>query len=257
MKQSSIGAYYPHEGPAQEPVSVAVVIPTILRLELIRAVESVYSQDVEGRIQIMIGVDVAKHSADFLEALLARRPGHVSAIVLNLPYSTSARHGGVHYAHDGGSIRSMLSLMANSRHVAYLDDDNVWLPNHLSAMLQAIAGKAWAYSPRLIVDAATDAVLGTDIWDSVGPAGGRIGGFVDPSCLMIDKLMTARFLGRWSENRKMQLGNAADRHFFSSIKDLPHGAVGGATVRYSVRPGNILRRLLDDHAAAEGATAPA
>jgi len=249
MKPSSIGTYFPHDGEAQEPVAAAIVIPTILRLDLIRAVESVYAQDLKHRIQIMIGVDIAKNSADFLEPLLARRPKNISALVLALPYSTAARHGGVHYAHDGGSTRSTLSFMANSRHIAYLDDDNTWLPNHLSAMLTAIQGKAWAYSLRNLVDAKTGAHLGLDEWDSVGPVGGRLGGFTDPSCLMVDKLQTSRNLGRWAENRKMSSGNAADRHFFESIRALPHGAVGGPTVRYSVRPDNVLRKLMAEKAA--------
>ena len=249
MKPSSIGAYYPHDGEAQAPVAAAVVIPPILRLDLIRAVESIYAQDLTDRIQIMIGVDIAKNSPDFLAPLLARRPSHVSALVLALPYSTAARHGGVHYAQDGGSTRSTLSLMANSRHVAYLDDDNTWLPNHLSAMLAAIEGKAWAYSLRNLVDANTGALLGLDEWDSVGPVGGRLGGFTDPSCLMVDKLQTSRMLGRWAENWRMAPGNAADRHFFEGIRALPHGAVEGPTVRYSVRPNNILHKLMAEKAA--------
>jgi hypothetical protein len=249
MKPSSIGTYFPHDGEAQEPVAAAVVIPTILRLDLIRAVESIYDQDLTDRLQIMIGIDVAKHSPDFLGPLLARRPKNVSAMVLALPYSTSARHGGVHYAQDGGATRSALSFMANSRHIAYLDDDNTWLPNHLSAMLAAIQGKAWAYSLRNLVDGKTGAHLGLDEWDSVGPVGGRLGGFTDPSCLMIDKLQTSAMLGRWAENWKMSPGNAADRHFFESIRALPHGAVGGPTVRYSLRPNNVLLRLMAEKAA--------
>jgi hypothetical protein len=255
MKPSSIGTYFPHDGQAQEPVAVATVIPTVLRLDLIRAVESIYAQDLTKRIQIMIGIDIAKNSVDFLEPLLARRPKNISALVLALPYSTAARHGGVHYAQDGGSTRSTLSLMANSRHIAYLDDDNTWLPNHLSAMLDAIQGKAWAYSLRNLVDANTGAHLGVDEWDSVGPVGGRLGGFTDPSCLMIDKLKTSRTLGRWAENGRMAPGNAADRHFFESIRALPHGAVGGPTVRYSLRPDNILRKLMAEKAAQQ--TSPA
>jgi hypothetical protein len=254
---SSIGTYYPAEHAPQTPARVAVVIPTVLRLELIRAIESVYEQDLAGTVQIMVGVDIEKYPGDFLDSLLARRPAHVSALVLKLPYSTSARHGGMHYAQDGGSTRTTLSFMANSQYVAYLDDDNTWMAHHLSSLLEAIEGKSWAYSHRILVDEDTGAALGQDLWHSVGPVGGTIGGFVDPSCLMVDKVRLARTLGRWSENARMKPGNAADRHFFESIRNTPYGAVEAPTVRYSIRSTNAMRALLAQHDKATRASSPA
>ena len=44
----------------QTSFDVAVVMPTLLRPSLKRAVESVFAQDVRGRVQILIGVDVAE-----------------------------------------------------------------------------------------------------------------------------------------------------------------------------------------------------
>jgi hypothetical protein len=243
---SSIGTYYPDAGEAQAPAAVAVVIPTILRPCIVTAVESVYRQTFSGRIQLMIGVDKAAGSAAELEAALARRPDHVSAIVLALPYSTSVRHGGVHPATDGGSLRSILSFMANTRYVAYLDDDNAWEPDHLAAVMQAIQGKAWAYSLRMLIDETTGQELGVDRWDSVGPDAGRFapeGGMVDPNCLLVDKVALARAFGRWSEGP----GVASDRSFFAGIKHTPHGRVDRATVRYGIRPTNVMHGFLRDN----------
>lgn len=242
---SSIGTYYPDVVDAQSPADVAVVIPTILRPCIAEAVESVYGQTFAGRIQLLIGVDKAADSPAVLEAALARRPDHVSAIVLSLPFSTSVRHGGVHPAMDGGSLRSILSFMANSRYVAYLDDDNRWEPDHLDAVLQAVKGKAWAYSLRLLIDETDGRELGVDRWDSVGPDAGRFaaqGGMVDPNCLLVDKVALARAFGRWSEGP----GVASDRSFFAGIKHTPHGRVDRPTVRYGIRPTNVMHGFLRD-----------
>ncbi|MBT6512880.1 MAG: hypothetical protein HOL02_20820 [Rhodospirillaceae bacterium] len=55
----------------------AVVIPTLLRSSLVRAVESVFAQDFDGRIQVLIGVDVAKGDRAVLDDLEARVPKNV------------------------------------------------------------------------------------------------------------------------------------------------------------------------------------
>src|SRR3712207_7660246 len=57
-------------------------------------------------------------------SILARRPANVSAVVVELPYSTSIRHGGVHMPFEGGALRSILSFVSNGRYLTYLDDDN-------------------------------------------------------------------------------------------------------------------------------------
>lgn len=247
MSPTSIGQYYPDSaGDPQLPAQVAVVIPTILRPCIVAALESVYRQTFGGRIQLMIGVDKAAGPAADLEAALARRPDHVSAIVLTLPFSTSVRHGGIHPATDGGSLRSILSFMANTRYVAYLDDDNSWEPDHLAAVMQAVQGKAWAYSLRMLIDETTGQELGVDRWDSVGPDAGRFapdGGMVDPNCLLVDKVALARAFGRWSEGP----GVASDRSFFAGIKHTPHGRVDRATVRYGIRPTNVMHVFLRDN----------
>ena len=78
--------------------------------------------------------------------------------------------------------------MANSRLVAYLDDDNWWAPNHLTTLVKAIDGFDWAFSYRWFVDPDTREPLAIDVWESGGPGQGvHKDGFVDPSCLMIDK----------------------------------------------------------------------
>ena len=245
-----IGGYYPDDGDGQAPAAVAVVMPTILRPCVGAAVESVFRQTFPGRIQLLIGVDKAAEPSTLLEAAIERRPGHVSALVLALPYSTSLRHGGVHTALDGGALRTLLSFAANARYVAFLDDDNTFEPDHLASLLEAIRGKAWAYSLRMLVDERTGEALGVDRWDSVGVDRGRFaqqGGFVDTNCLLVDKIATARALGRWAESGTGQPGLTADRNFFAAIRGAPHGRVERATVRYGIRPTNVLNTFLREN----------
>jgi hypothetical protein len=235
----SIGMYYPDAGDPQVPAQVAVVTPTVLRPHVARALDSIYAQQGVGRIQVLLGVDKALDSPEHLDAALARRPDNVSAVVLQMPFSTGKRHGGVHPSLDGGGLRSTLSYMANSRHVAYLDDDNAWEPDHLSSLLEVVKNRYWAHSLRMLIDEETGEELGVDVWDSVGVNRGRFaeqGGMVDPNCLLIDKVAAGRPLGRWCEGP----GWEADRTLFDGIKDLPHGRVDRPTVRYGIRRVNVL-----------------
>jgi hypothetical protein len=225
---------------AQAPADVAVIIGTVLRPSLLDAIESVYRQDLGGTIQILVGVDKAAAASEPLLELLRARPPNVGALVLNPGYSTSERHGGLHRAHDGGALRTILSYLANSKLLAYLDDDNRWLPNHLSSLARAIAGFDWAYSLRMFVDVRTGADLCTDVWDSVGPGKGirrdSLGGFVDINCLMIDKSRAEDALPDWTQplaGSKV----TADRRVFHRLRTRhPVAWTGLATVRYAIRP---------------------
>ncbi|MFC3067658.1 glycosyltransferase family 2 protein [Phenylobacterium soli] len=239
----SLGCYFPDDQPPQTPADIGVIMPTLLRPSIVRAVRCVFGQLGAGRIQLVIGADVNFQNTGELYAALAERPAHISAVVLTLPYSTSIRHGGVHRAVDGGALRSILSYVANSRAVAYLDDDNLWERDHLASLAQAMNGKAWAYSQRMLVDEETGRDVSVDRWDSVGLDKGRFaaeGGFVDTNCLLVDKLAAADAFGLWSEPGLNRASQRADRRFFRALRDLPHGVVDRPTVRYGIRPTNIL-----------------
>lgn len=100
---------------AQDPFDVAVIIPTLLRPELVRAVESVFRQDIKGRVQILIGIDVALGGASglqALQALQARTPANMHITVLDPGYSTSERHGGLYSNRFSGAMRTILSYLA-------------------------------------------------------------------------------------------------------------------------------------------------
>jgi hypothetical protein len=218
---------------------VAVAIPTTLRPSLERAVRSVFGQDFKGRIQVLIGIDTRLHDNGCLDRLRAECPSHVMLTVIDLGYSTSARHGGTYANIFGGAMRTIMSYAAHSKYIAYLDDDDWWAPHHLSSLFAAIAGKVWAFSYRWMVDNDTGWPICRDEWDSVGPGRGinneRYGGFVSPSNLLIDKYPCHFLLPLWSM-AIYQNGVGDDRLVFEALmKHHPWAATGKYTCYYSLR----------------------
>jgi hypothetical protein len=224
------------------PFDVAVVVPTIGRPSLRRAVESVYAQQFEGTVQLLLGVDAWQGPAGALDDLARSAPARCTVAVFDPGYSTSVRHGGLHPARDGGALRTILSYAAHSRLVAYLDDDNWWAPVHLATLAAAVAGHDWAYSLRWYADGDAGEPLCVDRWESVGPDAGvfkeRFGGFVDPSCLLVDKLACEPALRRWSTPLQGDAsGMSADRLVFEWLRQHGRGATTGqATAYYALGP---------------------
>lgn len=233
----------------QTTFDAAVVMPTIGRDCVLDAVRSVYAQQDVGRIQLLIGVDVPRGDFARLEELLAAAPDHVTPCLFYPGYSTSQRHGGLHPAGDGGVLRTILSYLANARHLAYLDDDNWWAPQHLSALLKAIEGRPWAFAQRCFVHPESRQPVCVDDWESVGPGRGiflaRFGGWVDPNCLMIDKLACEPVLRWWGIPLPGDKGRmAADRHVYAWLqKHGVPGETGQASVFYTMQPNDGLHAM--------------
>lgn len=230
----------------QIPSEVSVVIPSILRPSIKRSIKSIINQSEEIKIQILIGVDLPKITEENKKIIhylskLKKIIGYRCSIIILWPgYSTSERHGGLGKAKDGGVMRSVLSQLANSPRVAYLDDDNWWAPNHLKDLLAAIDGHDWAWSRRNYVDPETQKAICEDAWESVGPGQGHFldefGGFVDPNCLMIDKQRVPEVLHLWNkplDNDDSQM--TADRTIFNFMKSRPGRYSGSASTYYVIR----------------------
>jgi len=221
-------------------------MPTIGRESILKAVSSVYAQEHVSRIQLLIGVDVPLGVFSQLEELLGAAPDHVTPCLFYPGFSTSVRHGGLHPAHDGGTLRTMLSYLANARYIAYLDDDNWLAPNHLGNLLKAIQGLEWAFALRWFIHPESLRPVCIDDWESVGPGRGvflqRFGGWVDPNCLMIDKLACEPVLRWWStplpgDKNAM----SADRHVFDWLqKKSAPGETNLASVFYAMQPEDVL-----------------
>ncbi len=221
---------------------VAVVIPTVLRPSLLRAVRSVFDQSVSGHIQILIGVDRGEGDAALLDILSRERPANVTLTILDLGYSTSRRHGGFYSNCYSGALRTILSFAANSKYVAYLDDDDWWGRQHLSSLLYEIAHKDWAFSYRWMVDRETGWPICRDEWDSMGPEAGinrqRFGGFVSPSSLMLNKDTCHYVLPYWSQSPFAD-GTGEDRLVFRELLKHPSWAASGQYTCYCELPREV------------------
>src|SRR5262249_37574001 len=143
------------------------------------------------------------------------------------------RYGGLHAARDGGSLRTVLSYLANSRDVADLDDDNWGSEDHLSTMYSVLsAGAEGAYALRWVVPPGSREPTCLDEWESVGPRAGFFGGWVDPNCLAIDKIACEAVLRWWSIPAPNSVKCMdADRNVFHMLSTEYRGA---PTNRHSV-----------------------
>jgi hypothetical protein len=229
----------------QRPSDVTVIMPTVMRKTITDALRSVFRQDLAVRIQVLIGIDHPGNDIGLIEETCADRPSHCCVQVLYPGYSTSVRHGGLHAAEDGGVLRCVLTYLANSRHVAYLDDDNWWAENHLSSMRAAIEGHDWAFSLRWFVHPDTRRKICVDRWESVGPGKGvfsrGFGGWVDPNCLMYDKSACEPVIPLWTmPTARGAPIVSADRQVFALLKHNPRWrATNQASVYYQLNPGDI------------------
>jgi hypothetical protein len=223
----------------QKRFDAAVVVATILRPSLIRAVQSVFRQDLNGRIQVLIGIDKHLGGLEAITLLRQECPDHICLTVIDLGYSTSIRHGGIYPTRYGGGTRTILSYAANSKLVAYLDDDDWWARDHLSSLIAACNGKGWAFSYRWMVDEETAWPICRDEWDSVGPNRGinkdRFGGFVATSNLILDKQACHFVLPLWSL-AAFPDSTGEDRLVFDALlKHHPWAATGKFSCYYELR----------------------
>jgi len=222
----------------QTPFDAAIVMVTVARDTFAQALQSVFAQTFPGRIQVLVGVDRWIGDRAQVESLSRQSPSHVAVTTLDLGYSTSQRHGGLYPSHYGGALKTILSYAANSRYVTYLDDDNWYARDHVASMVAAVSGKAWAFSLRHFVDAASGDLLCPDKWESLGPGRGVYaqaqGGFVDTNCFFIDKLACNDVFPEWAMTR-FAGGTGGDRQVLEKLHGRPFGTSGAHTRFYRTR----------------------
>lgn len=224
---------------------LAIVIISLCRESLIRAVRSVYAQQTDCRMQILVGVDHDEHgkSSELEQQLRQDCPPHINLLWLDVGYSTSQRHGGPHSSHYGGSLRTALSFLADSDIVMYLDDDDWLAPTHCADILAAIQNVDWAFAYSIYSDHETQQGLCIDTMESFGVQKGiygpTFGGFVRPSGLALRKLKLQAIQHIWS-NAKYKQGHGEDRLMFEQLRKHRHRCTGKATVYCSIHPNNTL-----------------
>jgi hypothetical protein len=147
---------------------------------------------------------------------------NVTLCILDMGYSSAVKNGGLYTCNFGGALRTILTYMANSEFVAYLDDDNWFAPDHLSTLRSAVEECDWAFSHRYFVNPNTAETICLDEWESVGPDQGifhkRAGGFSDPNTIMLNKLKCHMVIPFWSMTPTDD-GRGADRIVFENLRN--------------------------------------
>lgn len=200
---------------------------------------------------LLIGIEIAKGERSMLNQIRAKCPPHVSLTILDPGYSTAQRNGGFETNSFCGALPNILSLMANSHYVAYLDDYDWRSADHLASMMQAISWKHWAVADRWMVRQETLWPIRRDKWDSVGPGSGinneRYGGFVAPSGLTLDKRACGNDLPQW-DHALIEDGGGNDRRILAALNCSFMWAASGRYKVYYVLNATALR---DAHHACE------
>jgi glycosyltransferase involved in cell wall biosynthesis len=226
----------------QNQFDVAVVIPTTLRSSLTKSIHSIFNQNYKGSIQILVGIDCKMGDKSQLDLLLQQCPKNMAITILDLGYSTSVRHGGVYSNRYSGAIRTILSYAANSKYVAYLDDDDWWRRDHIEKLMNVVVGKAWAFSLRWFVDKNSDWPICKDEWDSLGPGKGinqeRFGGFVSPSNLILSKDACHFIFPYWALS-PFEDGTGEDRLIFDALLKLNNHASSDAYTCFYAIPSDV------------------
>jgi len=219
----------------QKTFDAAVVVVTRRRGALEGALRSIVAQEGAGRVQILVGVD-----GDGDRAAIARLQGElpdtIALTVLDPGYSTARGRGGLYASAEGGSLRALLTLLANARLVGYLGETSRYAPTHLADLKRAIGDRAWAWSRRWFADRASGATICRDDWESVGPGRGIYhaseGGYAAADTLLLDKLRCNGILTAWV-NADAE-GRGDDRNLFRSLKSLPNAPTGEPSVTSAV-----------------------
>ena len=209
--------------------------------------QSIFDQDYIGSVQILIGIDAVEGDRGAIAELRNECPLRMKVDVLDIPFATSRQRGGVYTNREGGALPVLLAFAANARHIVFLDDDNWVARDHLSALRSAVEGFDWAFTLRWLADGAAGRVLCVDEWESVGPGRGvfaaKAGGFVDPNCMIIDKL-ACTFCLPWFAFAMFENGTCSDRNLFKCLaRRHSVGWTGHPTVYYGVRPDDPMNGL--------------
>ncbi len=204
------------------PPLIAVITPTFRRIaQLRRAMRSVQNQTYPSIEHIIVGDNCPDLDRE-KPILLAEFP---NAFIVN-----ARRHVGyIGKVQDAGAhLRYIGFYFTEADHIAYLDDDNYYLPNHISSCLEAFDHETqWTFSYQIDRMSNEDGRHEKRRFDPkhtkpYAARGGRPGPLIDSSCFFIPKVCL--YTVNWDAealHRERDLHD--DRHFTERmIAAFPH-----------------------------------
>jgi glycosyltransferase involved in cell wall biosynthesis len=141
---------------------VSVVLPTYNRLQYLRsAIASVFGQTFTDW-ELIVADDGSEGEAAAYVAALANQP---KVKVLRLPHTGNP-----------GAVRNAACRVARGEYIAFLDSDDLWLPEKLGLQVASLRSNpqcGWSHTAFALIDEAGDLVTGPEArwWPA---AGGRI-----------------------------------------------------------------------------------
>jgi glycosyltransferase involved in cell wall biosynthesis len=216
------------DNPAVSPIDVSVVVPTrnraVLAAEAIRS--ALAQRDVA--LEVLVVDDASDpETATALDAL-ATEDSRVR--ILHLPLRRGVARA-----------RNTAIEQARGEHVAFLDDDDLWAPDHVRTHLEVAEreGADMTYGTRLVVDAQRRPLRAmlAELPDEM-PELLRYGNTVGtPSCVVVRTALL-----RESGGFEPTLSALADWALWMRLAELGRLApVGEALMAYTVHPGNMHR----------------
>jgi len=130
---------------------VSIILPTFNRLKYLRpAVESVFAQTFTDWELIAADDGSEGETVSYLAALA--NPPRVK--VLRLPHTGNP-----------GAVRNAASRVARGEYIAFLDSDDVWLPEKLAlqvASLRSHPQRGWSHTAFAVIDESAELLRGAD-----------------------------------------------------------------------------------------------
>jgi len=207
---------------------ITVLIPTIGTKHLKQAILSVLDQSVEARPWVIVDGEEHWHTAS--NAAISDIWDERGAECINLTVLPENTHQGVHFGHR---IHAAFTHLVNTEHIAYLDEDNWYQPDHLESLLNLKAGIACSYRGLYDQDGK---FIKDDLMDSCGPKSNYQGEFfTDTSCWLFRTKVAVQFAHAWN----LSLPAPGGRTFSDEVYTT-YGAVGCTyqpTLCYRTRPG--------------------
>lgn len=223
----------------KEPPTVGVITPTIGTDKLYDAVESVYNQDYKGKLNHYVVIDGMQRDVNVRDAC-----SDFKVSVIELPFNTGA---GGYYGHR---IYAAMSQIVPDDYILFLDEDNLYEPDHVRSMVEAIAQQndRFGHCFRKIVSPKNEYLLDDDC-ESLGNwpimCDQNNGYLVDTSCFIFrnDFLRNSGHL--WNS------GWGGDRKFLQESRKwfgISPITMCGYTVRYRLdgNPNSVNQKFFED-----------
>lgn len=220
------------------PGSVTVITPTTGAPELVDALISVAEQDYEGEVVHLLVVDGVQFLGKVNEAI--EKSGK-SPTVMVLPENTGFD------SWNGHRIHSSIPVLINTEYTAFLDEDNWFLPNHLSSTIKVIERDdvPVAFSLRGIYSKSGEYLCNDDceslgLWPIWNSAGDQY--LIDTSCYVFKTLFIQETCPIW---RRKHVADRYYTHYLHATLTGNFSTTGLYTLGY--RLGNTERSVSYDY----------